>query len=100
MLEAMKASPFVRTHEIIGASLFFCMQADGPDANVFLIDFAKTAKMETPITHEALWVEGNHEDGLYIGMGNMISIWESIVADLQQKGSQAVANQEMYGGEG
>ncbi|XP_044749458.1 inositol-trisphosphate 3-kinase B isoform X2 [Coccinella septempunctata] len=75
----LEASPFFKTHEVIGSSLLFVH--DKYNANVWLIDFAKTLKLpdDITITHKDKWKVGNHEDGYLIGIDNLISIFKSIL---------------------
>ncbi|KAE8737659.1 hypothetical protein FOCC_FOCC016874 [Frankliniella occidentalis] len=79
-LRAIKAtlevSDFFASHEVIGSSLLFVHDAD--KANIWLIDFAKSRVLPAgvgPITHNAPWIEGNHEDGYLIGLRNLIDIF-------------------------
>ncbi|XP_045480359.1 inositol-trisphosphate 3-kinase B-like [Harmonia axyridis] len=75
----LETSPFFQTHEVIGSSLLFVH--DKYNANVWLIDFAKTLKLpdNITITHKEKWKVGNHEDGYLIGVDNLISIFKSIL---------------------
>jgi 1D-myo-inositol-triphosphate 3-kinase len=82
-LKAIKAtletSQFFSNHEVIGSSLLFVH--DRFNANVWLIDFAKTIKLpeEVKITHSSKWKVGNHEDGYLIGVNNLISIFMTML---------------------
>ncbi|RZC34346.1 inositol-trisphosphate 3-kinase A-like, partial [Asbolus verrucosus] len=64
---------------VIGSSLLFVH--DRYNANVWLIDFAKTIKLpeEIKITHNSKWKVGNHEDGYLIGVNNLISIFMTML---------------------
>ncbi|XP_014239637.2 inositol-trisphosphate 3-kinase B isoform X2 [Cimex lectularius] len=83
-LKAIKAtlevSTFFQTHEMIGSSLLFVH--DQKNANVWLIDFAKTLELPKKMTidHNSSWVVGNHEDGYLIGINNLIGIFSEMAA--------------------
>mmetsp|Transcript_11148 Transcript_11148/g.29676 ORF Transcript_11148/g.29676 Transcript_11148/m.29676 type:complete len:893 (-) Transcript_11148:139-2817(-) len=78
MRDAFKASPFVAKHECIGSSLLLVADAYG-NTGVFWIDFAKTRPVgDAHITHDRAWVPGNHEDGLLLGLDNLISAMETV----------------------
>ncbi|GLV35554.1 Inositol 145-triphosphate kinase 2 [Carabus blaptoides fortunei] len=82
-LKAIKAtletSDFFKTHEVIGSSLLFVH--DRYNANVWLIDFAKTLILpsDIDIDHISKWNVGNHEDGYLIGINNLISIFMTML---------------------
>ncbi|XP_076273833.1 inositol 1,4,5-triphosphate kinase 2 isoform X2 [Rhynchophorus ferrugineus] len=82
-LKAIKAtleqSKFFETHEVIGSSLLFVH--DRYNANVWLIDFAKTIKLpnDIKINHNSKWKVGNHEDGYLIGITNIIKIFMAVL---------------------
>lgn len=77
--EALIESDFFQGHELIGTSLLFAHNELG-QANVWLIDFAKTFPLPdgAKVTHLKQWVLGNHEDGFLIGLDNLIGIFKSI----------------------
>lgn len=91
-LKAIKAtlevSNFFTTHEVIGSSLLFVH--DQTNANVWLIDFAKTLVLprEMQITHSMSWVVGNHEDGYMIGVNNLIDIFSQLMEQQSAEKSQ------------
>lgn len=64
---------------MIGSSLLFVH--DRYNANVWLIDFAKTIILpdEIKIDHNSKWKVGNHEDGYMIGVNNLIKIFTSML---------------------
>ncbi|XP_022181611.1 inositol-trisphosphate 3-kinase B-like isoform X2 [Myzus persicae] len=68
-------SKFFTTHEVIGSSLLFVH--DSKNANIWLIDFAKTLILppDIRINHTSEWVVGNHEDGYLIGINNLLDIF-------------------------
>jgi len=90
-LKAIKAtlevSDFFTTHEVIGSSLLFVH--DKTNANVWLIDFAKTLVLPNgmSITHSSKWVVGNHEDGYLIGLNNLISIFTEMNETVREPAS-------------
>ncbi|KRZ25385.1 Inositol-trisphosphate 3-kinase A, partial [Trichinella pseudospiralis] len=65
------------THEFIGSSLLFMY--DKKHANVWMIDFAKVCPVETvTLNHTSSWQLGNHEDGYFVGLDNLIQIFEEM----------------------
>ncbi|XP_050542135.1 uncharacterized protein LOC126905969 [Daktulosphaira vitifoliae] len=84
--DALEESKFFMTHEVIGSSLLFVH--DNKNANVWLIDFAKTLILpsEIKISHMSEWVVGNHEDGYLIGVNNLIEIFEELNRVVNQGG--------------
>ncbi|KRX57093.1 Inositol-trisphosphate 3-kinase A, partial [Trichinella sp. T9] len=65
------------THEFIGSSLLFMY--DKKHANVWMIDFAKVCPVETvTLNHTSSWQFGNHEDGYFVGLDNLIQIFEEM----------------------
>eukprot|EP00102_Acyrthosiphon_pisum_P016556 XP_008187549.1 PREDICTED: inositol-trisphosphate 3-kinase B isoform X1 [Acyrthosiphon pisum] len=73
-------SKFFTTHEVIGSSLLFVH--DSKNANIWLIDFAKTLILPSDIriNHTSEWVVGNHEDGYLIGINNLLDIFTEMNA--------------------
>ncbi|VDN82857.1 unnamed protein product, partial [Brugia pahangi] len=71
--EAVQKSLFFRTHEVIGSSLL--LMYDATLANVWMIDFAKSIPMEIDsVNHRREWIFGNHEDGYFVGLDNLIKV--------------------------
>ncbi|KRZ71125.1 Inositol-trisphosphate 3-kinase A, partial [Trichinella papuae] len=65
------------THEFIGSSLLFMY--DKKHADVWMIDFAKVCPVETvTLNHTSSWQLGNHEDGYFVGLDNLIQIFEEM----------------------
>ncbi|KAJ8969056.1 hypothetical protein NQ314_001956 [Rhamnusium bicolor] len=64
---------------VIGSSLLFVH--DRYNANVWLIDFAKTIILpeDVTISHNSKWKVGNHEDGYLIGVNNLINIFMAML---------------------
>jgi 1D-myo-inositol-triphosphate 3-kinase len=60
---------------------------DATNANVWLIDFAKTLKLPSGVNidHASRWVVGNHEDGYMIGINNLLSIFSDMQQEQQQQ---------------
>ncbi|VDP11651.1 unnamed protein product [Onchocerca flexuosa] len=72
--KAVQKSLFFRTHEVIGSSLL--LMYDATYANVWMIDFAKSVPVEIDsINHRSDWVFGNHEDGYFVGLDNLIQVF-------------------------
>ncbi|ESN93855.1 hypothetical protein HELRODRAFT_88114, partial [Helobdella robusta] len=68
----LESSEYFKSHEFIGSSLLFVYD-ELNEANVWLIDFAKT--QSTPnMDHRKEWCCGNHEDGYLTGLDNIISV--------------------------
>eukprot|EP00440_Ansanella_granifera_P042680 gb/GFBE01046274.1/.p1 GENE.gb/GFBE01046274.1/~~gb/GFBE01046274.1/.p1 ORF type:complete len:431 (+),score=107.31 gb/GFBE01046274.1/:1-1293(+) len=80
LISVLEESEFVQTHSIVGASLLFAVDAHGPTARVFMIDFAKSKTLPDGITidHRKDWVPGNHEDGIIRGVENLLRCWELV----------------------
>ncbi|KRY38172.1 Inositol-trisphosphate 3-kinase A [Trichinella spiralis] len=64
--------------EFIGSSLLFMY--DKKHANVWMIDFAKVCPVETvTLNHTSSWQFGNHEDGYFVGLDNLIQVRNSLL---------------------
>jgi hypothetical protein len=81
---AMEASAFVRQHECIGSSLLLVVDASTCYCRVFWIDFAKTCVCEqaSGLSHRKSPRVGSQEDGLLLGIDNVLSAWEWISCNL------------------
>ncbi|XP_059479878.1 inositol-trisphosphate 3-kinase B isoform X2 [Neocloeon triangulifer] len=84
----LEVSEFFAGHEVIGSSLLFVH--DATNANVWLIDFAKTTRLPSglAIDHASRWVVGNHEDGYLVGVNNLLSIFKQVQQQHQQQQQQ------------
>jgi hypothetical protein len=80
--ERFKASQFVQRHECIGSSLLLVADAFG-NTGIFWIDFGKTRLLPEgcPISHDTVWVEGTHDDGIFLGMDNLLKSLEDVASE-------------------
>eukprot|EP00405_Crypthecodinium_cohnii_P039581 CAMPEP_0206539192 /NCGR_PEP_ID=MMETSP0325_2-20121206/8298_1 /ASSEMBLY_ACC=CAM_ASM_000347 /TAXON_ID=2866 /ORGANISM="Crypthecodinium cohnii, Strain Seligo" /LENGTH=370 /DNA_ID=CAMNT_0054036747 /DNA_START=532 /DNA_END=1644 /DNA_ORIENTATION=- len=87
---ACEASPFFKAHEFVGASLLLAAEANPMQADIFLIDFAKTRPLPEGvcIDHRQPWVLGNHEDGFLFGLENCIKCWDEVIETLEEEASK------------
>ncbi|XP_068610064.1 inositol-trisphosphate 3-kinase B [Brachionichthys hirsutus] len=78
--DTLEISPFFKVHEVIGSSLLFVHDSSGR-AKVWMIDFGKTMPLAIgeELTHRALWVEGNREDGYLFGLDSLVDIISTMV---------------------
>jgi len=76
-------SSFVKQHEFIGSSILIVADCSC-QVGVFWIDFAKTHRMPDggSLSHRKAWKMGNHEDGLQLGLDNLVKAWSSVVREL------------------
>ncbi|XP_010896686.3 inositol-trisphosphate 3-kinase B [Esox lucius] len=72
--EALKESPFFKTHEVIGSSLLFIHDRTCK-ANIWMIDFGKTTPVPRgmELRHNVPWALGNREDGYLTGLATLTS---------------------------
>lgn len=84
----LSASAFVKQHELIGSSVLIVADATGK-VGTFWIDFAKTYPASLEITHRNLWELGNHEDGVFLGLENLLVACAD-VADSLNKAARSV----------
>jgi 1D-myo-inositol-triphosphate 3-kinase len=86
MHTALQSSSFFYDHEFVGSSALLVADYSG-HAGVFWIDFGKTFPVEEgmKLTHYDMWTPGNHEDGILLGLENLISAWEIVKASLHQE---------------
>jgi 1D-myo-inositol-triphosphate 3-kinase len=84
---AFEKSEVFRRHECIGTSVLLAADANGR-TGAFWIDFAKTQALEESqtISHRSDFELGNREDGVLIGLDNLIDLWEDVAEGMQ--GSQ------------
>lgn len=77
---AMQESTFVHRHEFIGSSLLLIADHRA-HTGVNWIDFAKTCPVanDRQITHLRPWSQGNHEDGILLGINELVEIWGEMV---------------------
>lgn len=103
MHSAFENSAFVREHECIGSSLLLVADAYGK-AGVFWIDFGKTKPLpaDRKVTHRSPWEPGNHEDGILMGLDNMVLVWGDVVEllhrDRASSGWRGAAKQRSFSG--
>jgi len=76
---SLEESALLQNLEVIGSSLLVVADGDGR-CGIYLIDFAKTNPLpnDVRITHRNPWVLGNHEDGILIGVDNLVSVIEEV----------------------
>lgn len=81
--EALRDSPFFRTHEVIGSSLLFIHDRSGK-ASIWMIDFGKTTPVPSgfQLKHNVPWAEGNREDGYLIGLASLSSSLGQAIAEV------------------
>lgn len=80
-LVKIKCYTALECFQVIGSSLLFVH--DQSNTNVWLIDFAKTLVLPSgvKIDHGSKWIVGNHEDGYYTGINNLVSIFTELLEE-------------------
>ncbi|XP_076443084.1 inositol-trisphosphate 3-kinase A-like [Babylonia areolata] len=81
-----ESSQFFRSHEMVGSSLLF-LHDSGGKAGLWMIDFAKCSPLPAKVSvdHSSPWLPGaNYEDGYWLGLNNLTSIFQKIAASKQQ----------------
>jgi len=80
MRDALATSSFVAQHEFIGTSVLFIADAAG-SVRVAWIDFAKSHALPAglEVTHQRPWEHGNSEDGIILGLDNMLRAWSLVL---------------------
>merc|ERR1712217_312554 len=75
---ALKESPFVAHTSFISCSILFMCEAHAPKCGLALIDFANTTPVPDgiAINHASPWQPGNHEDGIFNAVDNLIAVFE------------------------
>lgn len=76
--ERIENSNYFQTHEVIGSSIFIVY--DEEKIGAWLIDFAKTYQVPDGVrlTHRDAWVPGNREEGILLGLDNLITTIQEI----------------------
>jgi 1D-myo-inositol-triphosphate 3-kinase len=75
---AFETSAFLKNSECIGSSVMHVIDHTGR-VDVFWIDFAKVRPRNgSVISHRDVWTFGNHEDGVLLGLDNLIDAWTQV----------------------
>jgi 1D-myo-inositol-triphosphate 3-kinase len=82
---AFEASAFVQHHECIGTSVLIVFDASSGKCRASWIDFAKTRTCQKfeGLSHRVNPVAGSQEDGVLLGLDNLISAWQVIAQEGQ-----------------
>lgn len=80
---ALSRSAVFAQHEFIGTTLFFMADASSGRSDVWILDFGVTQPSEGPLKHNVPWSQGNHEDGFFIGLDNLIKQWRQMIQEGQ-----------------
>lgn len=74
----IEKSKFFQSHEIIGSSILIIY--DEEHVGAWLIDFAKSRPLDKnmKIDHRREWIQGNHEEGLLLGLDELIKVFEKV----------------------
>lgn len=94
MSSVLSISPFVMSHDFVGTSILIVADSTGK-VGAFWIDFAKVRPVPEglKVTHRDKWVLGNHEDGLLVGIDNLITSWSRVVECLDVSLRRSSRNQ-------
>lgn len=93
---ALEASEFVRRHECVGTSALLVADAESGRCRAFWIDFAKTCVCECAqgLTHREALSNETQEEGLLVGIDNLISAWKSVTERLSEESLPALLSTE------
>eukprot|EP00667_Euglena_gracilis_P002209 EG_transcript_2209 len=73
---AIAGSEWFANHEVIGSSLLIGYDVACPTKfGIWMIDFARTERSPTRLTHNRPWTLGSREDGYLLGVRSLIKIW-------------------------
>ncbi|CAH0393993.1 unnamed protein product [Bemisia tabaci] len=74
----LEQTQYFKTHEVVGSSILIIH--DNSKVGAWLIDFGKTRPVPDglSVNHRTPWTPGNHEEGLLIGLDNLINIIENL----------------------
>ena len=71
-------TPLPSQHEFIGSTLLFVADRSGR-AGIWMIDFGVTQPVDSALSHEVPWVDGNREDGYLIGLASIQRVWAKLI---------------------
>lgn len=84
---SLESSPFVRQHECIGTSVLLVVDASCGYVRSFWIDFAKMCVCPDSrgLSHREPPSLGSQEEGLLLGLDNLVAAWESVAQCLHEE---------------